>query len=176
MCGRGSHAGGCFRWRCFPRVHAIAGCIGGSSGTCHLLIAQRDHLWFLHVSGSYWTTCRDHVVPHVSFLLAYVSCCCWIKCHFFIGPSVVFLLVHVAWPQYPACLSFTRPRVSMLYIHVSVFYWATCRALSSPHFFVSFDHVVRWICTTYFICISPRALSWLLHVSFIGSSTCQILI
>ena len=27
-----------------PCVHAIAGCIGDGSGTCHLLIAQRGHL------------------------------------------------------------------------------------------------------------------------------------
>ena len=37
----------------FPYVHAIAGCIGDGSGTCHLLIAQHGHLWFLHVLGSY---------------------------------------------------------------------------------------------------------------------------
>ena len=135
----------------------------------------RGHLWFLHVLGSYWTTCQDLVVPHVSFLLAHVSCCDWVTCHFFIGPSVVFLLVHVAWPQYPTCLSFTRPRVSMLYVRVSVFYWATCRALSYPCFFFWFGHVVGWIYTTYFICIGPHGLSWLLHISFTGSSTCQIL-
>ena len=87
----GCYAGGCFRWRCFPHVHVIAGCIGDGSGMCHLLIAQCGHLWFLHISGSYWTTCRDPVVPHVSFLLAHVSCCSWITCHFFIGSSVVFL-------------------------------------------------------------------------------------
>jgi hypothetical protein len=28
----------------FPCVHAIAGCIGHGSDTCHLLIAQRGHL------------------------------------------------------------------------------------------------------------------------------------
>ena len=49
----GSQAGGCFHWRCFPCVHAIAGSIGDGSDTCHLLIAQRGHLWFLHVLGSY---------------------------------------------------------------------------------------------------------------------------
>ena len=130
----GSHAGGCFRWRCFSREYAIASCIGDGSGMCHLLIARHGHLWFLHVSGSYWTTCWDPVVPHVSFLLAHVSCCGWVTCHFFIGPIVVFLLVHVAWPQYPACLSFTRPRVLMLYVRVLVFYWATCHALSYPNF------------------------------------------
>ena len=48
----GSHTGGCFRWRCFPRVPAIAGCIGDGSGTCHLVIGQRGHLWFLHILGS----------------------------------------------------------------------------------------------------------------------------
>ena len=167
-----SHAGGCFHWRCFPRVHAIAGCIGDGLGMWHLLIAQRSHIWFLHVLGYYWTTCRDPIVPHVSFLLAHVSCCGWVTCHFFIGPSVIFLLVHVAWPQYPACLSFTRPRVSMLYVCVSLFYWTTCHALSYPCVFFRFDHMVGWICTTYFVCIGPRALSWLLHVSFTGSSTC----
>jgi hypothetical protein len=40
----GSYASGCFRWRCFPRVHAIADSIGDGSGTCHLIIAQRGHL------------------------------------------------------------------------------------------------------------------------------------
>ena len=39
-----SHAGSYFYWRCFPRVPAIAGCIGDGSGTCHLVIGQRDHL------------------------------------------------------------------------------------------------------------------------------------
>ena len=35
----GNRAGGCFRWRFFPRVHAIAGCIGDGLGMCHILIA-----------------------------------------------------------------------------------------------------------------------------------------
>ena len=52
MCQGDCHAGGCFHWRCFPRVHAIASCIGDGSGMCHLLIAQRGHLWFLHVLGT----------------------------------------------------------------------------------------------------------------------------
>ena len=65
---------GAFVGDAFPCVHAIAGCIGHGSGTCHLLIAQRGHLWFLHVLGSYWTTCRVPIIPHVSFLWAHVSC------------------------------------------------------------------------------------------------------
>ena len=103
----GSHVGECFHWRCFPRVHAITGCIGDGSGTCHLLIAQHGHIWFLHVSGSYWTTCRFPVVTQVSFLLAHVSCCRWITCHFFIGPCVVFLLVHMV-------VSYSTTRVVIL--------------------------------------------------------------
>ena len=94
-----------------PRVHVIAGCIGDGSGTCHLLIAQHGHLWFLHVLGSYWTTCRDLVIPHVSFLLARGSCCGWVMCHFFIGPSVIFLLS--TWRDH------NTPHVFLLLNHVS---------------------------------------------------------
>jgi hypothetical protein len=54
-------------------IHAIAGCIGDGSGTCHLLIAQRGHLGscmfqvltgprvgtlLFHISVFYWYTCR----------------------------------------------------------------------------------------------------------------------
>ena len=105
-----------------PRVHAIAGCIRDGSGTCHLLIAQRGHLWFLHVSDFYWTMCRFPVVPHVSFLLAHVSCCHWITCHFFIGPHVVFLL-----------------------FHRSVFYQHMCHVAVGSHVTSSLDHVLFFI-------------------------------
>ena len=98
----GCHAGDCFRWRCFPRVHAIAGCTGDGSGTCHLLMAQRGHIWFLHVSGSYGTTCRVPFVPHVSFLwphmsvlrLDHVSLLYWTMWRIFIGPRGRFLFDH----------------------------------------------------------------------------------
>ena len=106
----GSHTGGSFHWRCFPRVPAIAGCIEDVSGTCHLVIGQRGHLWFLHISGSYWTTCRFLVVPHVNFLLAHVSCCSWITCHFFIRPHVVFLLVHFVISYSTMCHGAIHPR------------------------------------------------------------------
>ena len=107
--------------------HAIAGCIEDSSGTCHLLIAQHGHLWFLHVSGSFWTTCRDPVVPHVSFLLAHVLCYSWVTCHFFIGPSVVFFIgprgmttiPHMSFFYSTTCLDAICPRVSILFGHVS---------------------------------------------------------
>ena len=122
----GCHTSGCFRWRCFPCVHAIAGCIGDVLGTCHLLIAQCGHIWFLHVSGSFWTTCRDPVVPHVSFLLAHESCCRWITCRFFIGPRVVLLLVH-------AFVSF--------FDHASRCCSSTCRIFIRPYGFTIFFHV-----------------------------------
>ena len=113
----GSHAGGCFHWRCFPRVHAIAGCIGDGSGMCLLCIAQHDHLWFLHVLGSYWTMCWVPIVSHVSFLLPHMSCCGWIMCHFFIGPCVIFY-----WSTW---LFLIGPRVTALSIHISYFYSTT---------------------------------------------------
>ena len=143
---------------------------------CHLLITQHGPLLSLHILGSNWTTCRVPVVPLVKFLLAHVSHFGWSRCHFFIGPCVVFLLVHVAWPQYPVCLSFSRPRVMMLYVRVSVFYWATCRALSYRGVFFWFNHMAGQICTMYLVCIGPSVMSWLLHMSFTGSSTFQILI
>ena len=104
-----------------PCVHAIAGCIGDGSGMCHLIIAQRGHLWFLHVLGSYWTTCHFPVIPRVSFLLPHVSCCYWITCHFFIGPCVVFLLVHVSISYLTTRHYVVRPRGLTLSFHVSDF-------------------------------------------------------
>ena len=94
-----------------PHVHAIASCIRDGPGMCHLLIAQRGYLWFLHVSGSYWTTCRVPIIPHVSFLLAGVSCCRWITCHFFIGPCVILLLVHMSISYLTTCHDVVRPCV-----------------------------------------------------------------
>jgi hypothetical protein len=73
----------------FPRVYAIAGCIGDGLGTCHLLIGQRGHLWFLHVSGFYWTTCRVLVVPHVSFY--------WYICRIAVGSRVTSSLDQVSY-------------------------------------------------------------------------------
>ena len=150
---RGSHASGCFRWRCFPHVPAIAACIGYGSGTCHLVIWQCGHFRFLHVSGSHWTMCRAPVVPHVYFLLAHVLCCGWVTCHFFIGPCVVFLLVHVA-----------------------VIYSTTCHGAVHPRFIFWFGHVAWWLPSTCQIFISPCVMPLLFHVSCTGSFTCRIFI
>jgi hypothetical protein len=152
MCGRGCHAGRCFHWRCFPRVHAIADCIGHGSGTCHLLIAQHGHLWFLHVSGSYWTMCRVPVVPHISFLWAHVSCCGWITCHFFIGPYGVFLLVYVVVSYSTTHHDTVRSRFAFLFGHVAWRHLSTCWIFNSPH-----------------------VMLWLFHVSCTSSSTCRAL-
>ena len=148
----GCHAGGCFRWIYFPHVHAIAGCIGDGSGTCHLLIAQHGHLWFLQVSCSYWTTCWVPIVPHVSFLWAHVSCCGWIMCHFFIGPCGVFLLVHVAISYSTTCHDTVRPCFAFLFGHVAWRHPSMCRIFSSP-----------------------SVVLWLFLVSFTGSSMCRFL-
>ena len=92
----GCYAGGCFRWRCFPRVHVIAGCIGDGSGTCHLLITQRVMLWLGNVSLLYWT-----------------------KCHIFIGPHGVTTIPRVSFFYLTTCLNVVCPRVSILLGHVS---------------------------------------------------------
>jgi hypothetical protein len=157
MRGRGCHASGRFRWRCFLRVHAIVCCISDGSGTCHLLITQRDHLWFLHVSTSYWTTCRVPIVPRVSFLLAHVSGCGWIMCQFFIGPCVVFLLVHVVISYSTTSHGVARPHFVFLFGHVvsrppsmcrisiaqmSCPCYSTCHALVRPRVVFLYDHMV----------------------------------
>jgi hypothetical protein len=108
-----------------PRVHVIACCIDNGSCTCHLLIAQRGHLWFLHVSGLldhvsgpccstcqfstgtrvmlpldhmsliYWTMCRIFICPRVCFLFDHASRCCPSMCHIFIHPCGLIILFHV---------------------------------------------------------------------------------
>jgi hypothetical protein len=129
----GCHIGGCFCWRCFPCVYAIVGCIGDGLGMCHLLIAQHDHLWFLHVSSSYWTTCRVPVVPHVRFLLAHMSCWHWIMSHFLIGPYVTFLLVHVSVSYLTTRHGAICPCVIFLYVQVAWRFPSTCLIFNSPH-------------------------------------------
>ena len=116
-----------------PRVHVIACCIGDGSGTCHLLIAQRGHLWFLHVSGSYWTTCRVHAIPLVSFFMGtrvmlrldHVSLIHWTMCHIFIGPHGRFLFDHVPWRCPSMFHIFIHPRGFTTSFHMSDF--------NSPH-------------------------------------------
>ena len=161
----GCHAGGRFRWRCFPRVHAIAGCIGDCLGTCHLLIAQRGHLWFLHVSGFYWTTCRFPVVPHVIFLLAHVSCCRCITCHFFIGPCVVFLLVHVSVSYLTTRHYVVRPRVVFLYVHVAWWFPSMCRIFNGPH-------VVPWPIHVHAL-VGPCVVFLFDHMACPSSTACR---
>jgi hypothetical protein len=148
-----------------PRVHAIAGCIGDGSGTCHLLIAQRGHFWFLHVSDSYWTTCWVPVVPHVSFLLAHVSCCGWITCHFFIGPCVIFLLVHVTISYSTKSHGTVHPCFVFLFGHMASRLPSMCRILIA--------HVsclaISVSCTSSSMCrifIWSHVLSWFYRVVY----------
>jgi hypothetical protein len=160
-----------------PRVHAIVSCIEDGLGTCQRLIAQRGHLWFLHVSGSYWTTCQVPVVPHVSFLLAHVSYYSWITCHFFIGPCVVFLLVHVAVSYLTMCHGAIRPRFVFLFGHVASRLSFMCRILiahvSSPDYcachawfiHVSYFYLIMWL-----VLVLPRGVQSIHHRSNSRSS------
>jgi hypothetical protein len=123
------------------------------------------HFRFLtdHVSGPCCSTCQISIGTRVVLQLGHVSLLHWTKCHIFIDPRGVTTMPHVSFFYLTTCLDVVRPRVSILLGHVS-------------HPELPTYHMVGWICTTYFICIGPRALSWLLHVSFTSSSTCQILI
>jgi hypothetical protein len=123
---RASHAGGCFCWRCFPRVHAIAGCIGDGSGMCHLLTAQRGHLWFLHVSGSYYhmlrpccSTNQFSIGTCVVLRLGHVSLLHWTMCHIFIGPRGMTTIPRMSFFYSTTCLNVVRPHVSILLGHMS---------------------------------------------------------
>ena len=118
---RGSHAGGCFHWRCFPRVHAIAGCIGDGLGTCHLLIVEHGHLWFLldHILGPCCSTCQFYIATRVVLWLGHVSLLHWTKCRIFIGPRGVTTIPHVSFFYSTTCLDVVCLRVSILLGHVS---------------------------------------------------------
>ena len=91
----GSHAGGCFRWRCFPRVHAIAGCIGDDSGTVTFLLHN------VAISGS----CTFQVLtgPRVGSLLFHMSVFYWHTCRVAVGSCVTSSLDHMSYFYWSTC-------------------------------------------------------------------------
>ena len=147
-----------------PHVHAIAGCIGDGLGTCHLLIAQRGDLWFLHVSGSYWTMCRVPVVPHINFY--------WHTCHVAVGSRVTSSLDHVSyfyWSTWPFLI---QPHVMVLFVHVLFFYSATWLDGFLPRVGFLLAHVS---CHGYFTChalVRPCVAFLFDHMAYSGSTTC----
>jgi hypothetical protein len=160
-----------------PCIHAIASCIGDGSGTCHLLIAQCGHLWFLHVSGSYRTTYRVPVVPYVSFLFVHVSCYSWITCHFFNGPCIVFLLVHVAVSYSTTSHGADRPHFVFLFDNVAWRLPSTCRILIATCRVLAISHVMHWfVHVSYFyliiwpVLVLPRGVQSIHHRSNSRSS------
>ena len=112
----GCHAGGCFHWRCFPRVHAIAGCIEDCSDMCHILITQRGHLWFLHI--------LDLKGPRVVFLLFHMSVFYGHTCRVAVGSRVTSSLDHVAYFYWSTWWFLVWPRITALFVHISHFYSA----------------------------------------------------
>jgi hypothetical protein len=130
-------------------------------GTCHLLIAQRSHLWFLHVSGSSEPRV-GFLMFHMSVFYGHVSCCGWVTCHFFIGPCGVFLLVHVVVSYSTTRHGVVRPRVPFLFGRMAWRHPSTCRFLMA--------HVS---CPGYFTCHAlapPRAAFLFDHVAYPGST------
>jgi len=168
-------------WRLLP-LEMLSMC------TCYSRLYWR---WFGYVSPSYWTTWPSLVLAHFRFLLDHVSGSYCSTCQFSIGTRVMLWLGHMSLLHWTKCRIFIGPCGMTTIPHVTFFYSTTCLNSIRPHVSILlghmsrpelpmclfwFDHMVGRICTTYFVCISPCALSWLLHVSFTGSSMCQILI
>jgi hypothetical protein len=133
-------------------LHAIAGCIGDGSGTCHRLIAQRGHLWFLHISGSfgflllhmlvfYGHTCRVAVGSRITSSLDHVAYFYWSMWPFLIRPRVTTLFVHVLNFYLATWLDDILPCVRFLIDRVSCSGYFTGHALVPPHVVFLFDHV-----------------------------------
>jgi hypothetical protein len=141
-------------------------------GRCRLLIEQCSHLWFFHVSGCYWTTCRVAVVPLVSYLMAHVffaigprvvfsldhvSCFYWCICPFLIRPHVTMLSVHVSFFNLATWLDDFLVRVGFLIAHVSYPGYLTCHALVRPRVIFLFDHVA---CACSTMCRTEQQMSF----------------
>jgi hypothetical protein len=132
------------------------------------------HVTFLLHNVAICSSCMFQVLtrPSVGTLLFHMSVFCgWVMCHFFIGPSVIFFIgphgvtkiLRVSFFYSTTCLDVVRPFVSILLGHVS--------SPELPRFLFLIQPCGR-ICTIYFVCIGLRVVSWLLHVSFTGSSMC----
>ena len=142
MHGRGTHAGRCFHWRCFPCVHAIASCIEDGSGTCHLLITQRVMLWLGNVSLLYWTKCHIFIGPHGVTTIPRVSFFYLTTCLDVVRQCVSILLGHMSRPELPTCLFLIRPCGRMDLYHVFCLYWPTCRVVAVTRVIYWFVHVL----------------------------------
>ena len=119
---------------------------------------QRGHLWFLHVSGSYWIMCWAHVVSHVYFLLAHT-------CHVVVGSRVISSLDHVSYFYWSTWLFLIRPHVTVLSVHVSFFDSATWLDDFLPRIKFLLAHVS---CHGYFTChalVHPRGISLFDHMA-----------
>jgi hypothetical protein len=100
----GSHAGGCFRWRCFS--------------TC-TYYSRLHWRWFEYVSPSYCTASPSLVLARFRFLLDHVLAPCCSTCQFSIGIRVVLRMGHVSLLHWTMCLIFIGQRGRFLFNHVS---------------------------------------------------------
>ena len=108
-----------------PHVHAIAGCIGDGSGTCHLLIAQHGHLCsctYLVLTG-----------PRIGSLLFHMSVFYWHTCHVAVGSRVTSSLDHVSYFYWSTLHYHNTPRVFLLLDHVSRCYMFVCQYFIGSH-------------------------------------------
>jgi hypothetical protein len=119
----GCHADGCFHWRCFPCVHAIASCIGDGSGVTFLLhnVAISGYCMFQVLTG-----------PRVGFLLFHMLVFYGHTCHVAIGSRVTSSLDHVVVSYLTTCHITVHPRFAFLFGHLAWWHPSTCCIFNSP--------------------------------------------
>jgi hypothetical protein len=157
MQGRGCHAGWCFRWRCFSRVHAIAHVYillpvalemvrvrvtfllhnVAIFSSCMFQVLTGPRVWSLlfHVSVFYWHTCRVAVGSRVTSSLDHVSYFYWSTCLFLIWPCIMVLSVHVTYFYTSMWRDDFLPSVKFLIAYI------TCHALDGPRVVFLLDHM-----------------------------------
>ena len=156
----GSHVGGCFRWRSFPCVHAIADSIGDGSG---------------HVSPCYWTIWPSLVLARFRFLLDHVSGPCCSTCQFSIGTHVVLWLGHVSLLHRTICHIFIGPRGVTIIPCVSFFYSTTCLNVVCPRVGILLGHMSRTELPMFLFLIQPRGRMDLYHTFCLYWPMCPIM-
>ena len=151
----GCHAGGRFRWSCFPCVHAIA----------HVYMLQPvalEMVWvcviFLLHNMAIFDSCMFQILigPRVRSLLFHMLVLYWHTCHVAARSRVTSSLDHVLYFYWSIWLFLIRPRITALFVHVLHFYSATWLDDILPRGIFLIAHV---LCSGYFMChalVPPR--------------------
>jgi hypothetical protein len=138
----GNHAGGWFRWRCFPCVYLIASWIGDGLS---------------HVSSCYWTMWPYLILAHFKFVLDHMLGPCYSSSQFSIGTHVVLRSSHGSLLHWTMCL--------FLLVHLAFPYSTTHHGAIHLRFVFWFGHVAWRLSSRCRIFISPCLMHWFIQVS-----------